>query len=89
MRFWSSSGIIFTLAADRLIGFTALCEKFGWNEDGVDILGPVSVNTGSSFFAFPLRAENRKYFTQTTSTAMSVPLPLAFWIDGLVLMDED
>jgi len=53
-----------------LVGITVLCEKFNWNKDGVDILGPVSINTGKSFLSFPLRAENRKYLTQTTSTAM-------------------
>lgn len=67
------SGIICALAADSSVGITVLCEKFDWNKDGVDILGPVSINTGGSFLAFPLRAENRKYITQTTSTAMSVP----------------
>jgi hypothetical protein len=56
-----------------LVGITVLCQRFNWDKGGVDILGPVSINTGRSFLAFPLRAENRKYLTQTTSTAMSVP----------------
>ena len=70
------------LGVDPLVGFTVLCEKFSWDNDGVDVLGPVSVNTGRSFLAFPLGAENRKYFAQTTSTAMSVLLvPLNSVID--------
>ena len=62
------------LTDSRLVVIPVLCEKFRWHKDGIDILGPVSINTGRSFFAFPLNAENRKYFTQTTSTAMSVLL---------------
>lgn len=69
-----------------MVEITVLCEKLNWNKDGVDILGPVSVNTGGSFLAFPLRAENRKYFTQTTSTAMSVP---SFGFADLILTGED
>ena len=74
--FWDFPGLFVPLKTHLSIGFTVLCEEFGWDKDGVDILGPVSVKTGSAFFAFPLRAENWKYLTQTTSTAMSVPPPL-------------
>lgn len=49
---------------------TYLSARFHWDEQGVDILGRVSVNIGSSLLGFPLSAENRKYFSQTTSTAI-------------------
>ena len=51
-----------------------LSDYFDWDKDGVDILGTVPINTGSSFIQFPLKRSNLKYLRQTTSTAVYVSI---------------
>lgn len=56
-----------------------LCKTFRWDLDGVHVLGLVEISTGDgSFFQFPARASNLKFFKRTTSTAMYVPPMLSF-----------
>ncbi|OBZ69840.1 hypothetical protein A0H81_10083 [Grifola frondosa] len=49
---------------------TILSDEFDWDEDGVDILGTVPINTGSSFIQFPLRTITLRFLRRTTSTAV-------------------
>ncbi|KAG6818411.1 hypothetical protein H0H93_005194 [Arthromyces matolae] len=51
---------------------TFLSAKFQWDQDGVDILGPVSISSGQSFLQIPLRSVTLKYLRRTTSTAVIV-----------------
>ena len=50
--------------------FTVLSVEFGWDEDGVEILGNVPINTGKSFVHFPLHHKTLRYLRKTTSTAV-------------------
>lgn len=52
--------------------FSVLSTKFGWDEEGVDILGSVPINPGSSFVQFPVSSRNLKHIRRTTSTAVYV-----------------
>lgn len=49
---------------------TILSAVFRWDEDGVDILGEVSIKTGGSFIQLPFQSSNIKYLRRTTSTAV-------------------
>lgn len=49
--------------------FTVLSGEFGWDRDGVDILGAVPISTGRSFVKFPIRSSNSMYLRRTSSTA--------------------
>jgi Sulfate permease family len=60
-------------ATDEYTGyFLVLSAKLRWDEEGVDILGSVPINTGSSFFQFPISSRNLKHIRRTTSTAVYV-----------------
>ena len=48
----------------------ALSDEFNWDNDGIDILGSVPVNTGGSFVQFPIRRHTLRYLRKTTSTAV-------------------
>ncbi|KAK0486360.1 sulfate anion transporter [Armillaria novae-zelandiae] len=61
---------------------TILSAEFGWDKDGVDILGSVPINTGASFFRFPLRSSNVRYLRRTTSTA--VMIAVIGYLDSIV-----
>ncbi|KAK0212335.1 sulfate anion transporter [Desarmillaria ectypa] len=61
---------------------TILSAEFGWDEDGVDILGSVPINTGASFFKFPLQSSNVRYLRRTTSTA--VMIAVIGYLDSIV-----
>ena len=53
---------------DRLI---ALCQRFRWNEIGVDILGEVPIKTEArTFVRFPIHGRTLRYMTRTTPQAM-------------------
>lgn len=43
--------------------------QLDWDKDGIQVLGHVDVQTGNSFFEFPLRAANLKFLQRTTSIA--------------------
>ena len=49
-----------------------LSDNFDWDQDGVEILGSVPINTGSSFIQFPLSKMTLRYLRKTTPTAMYV-----------------
>ncbi|KAK7472325.1 hypothetical protein VKT23_000444 [Stygiomarasmius scandens] len=49
---------------------TALSAHFEWDQHGVDILGSVNVNTGSSFIQLPFKRSNMRFLRRTTSTAV-------------------
>lgn len=51
---------------------SVLSAQLRWDEDGIDILGAVNINTGAHFFKFPLHHSHLKYVRQTTSTAVYV-----------------
>lgn len=47
-----------------------MSDKFNWDQDGVEILGNVPINTGSTLVHFPLRKVTLRYLRRTTSTAV-------------------
>ncbi|GBE80856.1 Putative sulfate transporter [Sparassis crispa] len=49
---------------------TILSDKFDWDQAGVEILGSVPINTGSSLLQFPVHKLTIKYMKRTTSTAL-------------------
>ncbi len=49
-----------------------LSDEWGWDKDGVEILGSVPVSTGTSFIQFPLRHVTLRFLRKTTSTAVYV-----------------
>ncbi|ELU42006.1 sulfate anion transporter [Rhizoctonia solani AG-1 IA] len=51
---------------------TALCDKFDWDLQGVDILGSASIKKGAKLFDFPVKHANLKFLKATTSTAVVV-----------------
>ncbi|KDQ56404.1 hypothetical protein JAAARDRAFT_36572 [Jaapia argillacea MUCL 33604] len=66
---------------------TILSDEFGWDEDGVAILGTVNVGTGKHFFAFPLQAVNLKFLRVTTSTA--VLISIVGFLDSIVAAKQN
>ncbi|KAF9047571.1 sulfate anion transporter [Panaeolus papilionaceus] len=48
---------------------TVMSAQLDWDKDGIQVLGHVDVQTGNSFFEFPLRAANLKFLQRTTSIA--------------------
>ena len=67
-----STSSYFRLSSDLVLisHLQVLSDEFGWDQDGVDILGDVPINTGKSFVHFPLHHKTLKYLRKTTSTAM-------------------
>ncbi|KAI0740680.1 sulfate anion transporter [Earliella scabrosa] len=51
---------------------TILSDNFDWDQDGVEILGSVPINTGSSFIQFPLSKMTLRYLRKTTPTAILI-----------------
>ncbi|KAH9949279.1 sulfate anion transporter, partial [Amylocystis lapponica] len=49
---------------------TVISDRLGWDEDGVEILGNVPINTGSSFVLFPLHKMTLRYLRRTTSVSL-------------------
>lgn len=49
-----------------------LSAEFRWDEDGVDVLGSVPINTDGHFVNFPLRRTTLRFLRRTTSTAVQV-----------------
>ena len=47
-----------------------MSDEFDWDQDGVDILGSVPINTGKNFVRFPLHHKTLRYLRRTTSTAV-------------------
>ncbi|KAL4263976.1 SLC26A/SulP transporter family protein [Pleurotus pulmonarius] len=66
---------------------TIMCYQFGWDTDGVDILGHVSISTGESFIQLPLRASNVRYLRRTTSTA--VLISVVGFLDSIVAAKQN
>ena len=50
--------------------YPVMSDEFDWDQDGVDILGSVPINTGKNFVHFPLHHGTLRYLRRTTSTAM-------------------
>ncbi|CDO72606.1 hypothetical protein BN946_scf184985.g25 [Trametes cinnabarina] len=66
---------------------TLLSDKFDWDKDGVEILGSVPINTGSSFLQFPLRKITLRYLRKTTSTA--VLISVVGFLDSIVAAKQN
>ncbi|KAI0333331.1 sulfate anion transporter [Cubamyces sp. BRFM 1775] len=66
---------------------TLLSDKFDWDQDGVEILGSVPINTGSSFLQFPLRKVTMRFLRRTTSTA--VLISVVGFLDSIVAAKQN
>ncbi|THH27826.1 hypothetical protein EUX98_g6364 [Antrodiella citrinella] len=66
---------------------TMLSDEFGWDEDGVDILGSVPINTGGAFVRFPIHHLTLRYLRKTTSTA--VLISVAGFLDSIVAAKQN
>ncbi|KAH9888425.1 sulfate anion transporter [Cubamyces lactineus] len=66
---------------------TLLSDKFDWDQDGVEILGSVPINTGSSFVQFPLRKVTMRFLRRTTSTA--VLISVVGFLDSIVAAKQN
>ncbi|KAI0077181.1 sulfate permease [Panus rudis PR-1116 ss-1] len=66
---------------------TILSDQFRWDEDGVDILGAVQVNTGKHFVKFPLHRSTLRYLRKTTSTAILISV--AGFLDSIVAAKQN
>lgn len=66
---------------------TMLSDEFGWDEQGVSILGSVPVNVGGDFVRFPLHGRTLQYLRQTTSTA--VLISVAGFLDSIVAAKQN
>ncbi|KAK7691301.1 hypothetical protein QCA50_004695 [Cerrena zonata] len=66
---------------------TILSDEFDWDDDGVDILGSVPINTGKHFIDFPLRRMTLRYLRKTTSTA--VLISIAGFLDSIVAAKQN
>ncbi|KAI0315518.1 sulfate anion transporter [Amylostereum chailletii] len=66
---------------------TILSGKLHWDEDGIDILGSVSVKTGGHFFKFPLHHSHLPYYKQTTSYA--VLISIIGFLDSIVAAKQN
>lgn len=53
-----------------VVSVSDLTKAFHWDQDGVAVLGPVSVHKDGAFLQFPLTKHNLSYLPSTTSTAM-------------------
>jgi hypothetical protein len=83
--------ILPNLTGNQTHVLAVLCDEFDWDDDGIDILGDVPVNTGGSFVQFPIHRRTLRYLRKTTSTAvlvilMSVVLRVAYFDAGLSLL---
>ncbi|KAI0764375.1 sulfate anion transporter [Trametes elegans] len=70
-----------------VVASTFLCDKFDWDQDGVEILGSVPINTGSSFVQFPLGKMTLRYLRRTTSTA--VLISVVGFLDSIVAAKQN
>lgn len=68
----STSKSISTVAINTTHSTPVLSDEFNWDEDGVDILGSVPINTGKHLVDFPLHRMTLRFLRKTTSTAVSV-----------------
>jgi MFS superfamily sulfate permease-like transporter len=66
---------------------TLLSDQFEWDSIGVDILGSVPINTGTSLIQFPLRKETFQFLSQTTSTA--VVISVVGFLDSIVAAKQN
>ncbi|KAI0710290.1 sulfate anion transporter [Cerioporus squamosus] len=65
---------------------TMLSDEFDWDQDGVEILGSVPINTGT-FVQFPLRKMTLRYLRRTTSTA--VLISVVGFLDSIVAAKQN
>ncbi|KAF5355089.1 hypothetical protein D9756_005571 [Leucocoprinus leucothites] len=70
-----------------VIASTIMSAYCGWHEEGVDVLGSVSVTTGDSFFVFPFNSTILKFAHRTTSTA--VIISIAGFLDSIVAAKQN
>ncbi|KAF7350960.1 Sulfate anion transporter [Mycena sanguinolenta] len=66
---------------------TILSDEFNWDQEGVEILGAVPVNSMKSFVQFPLQGANLKYLRRTTSTAMLIAV--VGFLDSIVAAKQN
>ncbi|CAE6441231.1 unnamed protein product [Rhizoctonia solani] len=66
---------------------TALCDKFDWDLQGVDILGSASIKKGAKLFDFPVKHANLKFLKATTSTA--VLISVVGYLDSVVAAKQN
>lgn len=66
---------------------TMLSAEFRWDEDGVDVLGSVPINTDGHFVNFPLRRTTLRFLRRTTSTA--VLISVVGFLDSIVAAKQN
>ncbi|PIL32730.1 transporter [Ganoderma sinense ZZ0214-1] len=67
---------------------TFLSDEWGWDKDGVEILGSVPISTGTgSLIQFPLRHVTLKFLRKTTSTA--VLISVVGFLDSIVAAKQN
>ncbi|EMD33228.1 hypothetical protein CERSUDRAFT_118269 [Gelatoporia subvermispora B] len=66
---------------------TILSDRFGWAQEGVDILGAVPINTGPSLVQFPIRNFTLHFLRRTTSTA--VLISIIGFLDSIVAAKQN
>ncbi|KDR75521.1 hypothetical protein GALMADRAFT_247970 [Galerina marginata CBS 339.88] len=66
---------------------TWLSSELRWDQDGVDILGTVDIQTGESFIEIPLKRSNLKFLRRTTSTA--VVIAVVGFLDSIVAAKQN
>ncbi|KAH9915418.1 sulfate anion transporter [Fomitopsis serialis] len=66
---------------------TLLSDKLDWDDQGVEILGSVPVNTGSHFVQFPLTKMTFKFLRRTTS--LSFVCVIVGFLDSIVAAKQN
>jgi MFS superfamily sulfate permease-like transporter len=67
---------------------TVLSEKFDWEEDGIDILGPVDIHTTNHVLGFPLRHDAVKHYLHRTTSA-AVLISIIGFLDSIVAAKQN
>ncbi|KAJ7687551.1 sulfate anion transporter [Mycena olivaceomarginata] len=70
-----------------VVVFSTFSEEFGWDKDGVEILGAVPITSMKSFVQIPLQAANLKYLRRTTSTSMLIAV--VGFLDSIVAAKQN
>ncbi|KZT03929.1 sulfate anion transporter [Laetiporus sulphureus 93-53] len=66
---------------------TIVSDKLDWDESGVEILGSVPINTGSSLVQFPIGTMTLKFLRRTTS--LSVLCVIVGFLDSIVAAKQN
>ncbi|KAG9038216.1 hypothetical protein FRB95_002177 [Tulasnella sp. JGI-2019a] len=66
---------------------TVLSQVFRWDQDGVSVLGRVSIHHDGAFIKFPISKHTLTYLTDTTSTA--IVIAVAGFIESVVAAKQN